>query len=283
MKEFSEKDFLLLAYLEGDLTETEKVKFEDMLANDAALMQEYKLLCHTILPVEEIVYTSKADLKKPVTTQKLALGYLFWSGAVAACLAVLILFYSPTIISTPSNIVKVEKENTHNILTPNLNIDKSAPLAEVNKGAGEIEITKKSKRKESGINPLRKEYIDKVITTKETDVEFFEKQEFTSIPLLAIKEANIPLQLPLSEVKINTNLGIPQYTPIVSPDENYENKGWFARASQQINNKLNKWVSYLEKPKVGIDKKEPIGGRIYWAISVEADKYEWEGRLYTYR
>lgn len=283
MKEFSEKEFLLLAYLEGDLGESDIKKVEAMLAEDAALMDEYRLLTKAVLPVEEVSYANKALLKKDIAPQKVSLGYLVWTGAVAAVLAVLILFYSPTIIPPSSNVVKVEENSTPEIVTPKLNIDKDAALAEVSPKVNEVPATKKNKTVKIKGNPPVKEYVAKTAATKEIDVVLFEKQELNNTPLLAVKEANIPVETTSTEVKINTDLSMPQYTLTVSPDENYENKGWFARTTYQINSKLNTWVSYLQKPKVEIGKKEPIGGRIYWAISVEADKYEWEGRLYTRR
>jgi hypothetical protein len=283
MKEFSEKDFLLLSYLEGDLSESEKAKVEAMLAEDAALMNEYRLLTKTILPAEEVTYTNKSALKKSVAPQKVSLGYLVWTGAVAAVLAVLILLYSPVTKTSTSEIASsnntnetpntgVVKENetvTQAITKEESKINNSTELA--------LETPVKSKAEQSDNK------IEKVIAaTSNPVVEPFEKQEYKDI-LLAAKVADIPsAEMPTEAIKLNKELTMPVYVP-QTPIENYENKGWFARTTRQINNKLNLWGSYLQKPKVEIGKKEPVGGRTYWVISVEADKYEWEGRLYTRR
>ncbi len=282
MKDFSEKEFLLLAYLEGDLSESEIVRVEAMLAEDAALLSEYRLLKKIILPIETLTYSSKASLKKAIVPQKISLGYLIWTGAVAAVLAILILFYSPTIISPSPSIAKIEKRNTAQNITPNHSIDKSKILAKVDKKANKSTAIAKSSEKRGTNKPASIKYIVWATTTKQTNNTPFEKKEW-DIPLLSVKKIKIPIEFPSTEISVNTDLSLPQPTPITLPNKNYENKRWWARTSKQINNKLNTWVSYLQKPKIEINKEKPLGGRTYWAIIVEADKYEWEGKLYTRR
>ena len=67
MKEFSEKELLLLGYLEGDLSDSEREKFEAMMAEDAALMVEYRQLARTKLPAPQVAYANKASLKRTAT------------------------------------------------------------------------------------------------------------------------------------------------------------------------------------------------------------------------
>ncbi len=285
MKEFSEKDFLLLSYLEGDLSESEKIKVEAMLAEDAALMNEYRLLTKTILPAEEVTYTNKAALKKSVMPQKVSLGYLVWTGAVAAVLAVLILLYSPVTKTTSSEIASSKTTNK----TPNTDVVKEneTAIAAITKDEGKINNSKEFALETPDLgNSVVKQRVVKtektIVATENPVVEPFEKQEYVNT-LLVAKAVDIPsVEMPTEVIAINKELTMPVYVP-QTPIENYENKGWFARTTRQINNKLNKWAGYLQKPKVEIGKKEPVGGRTYWVISVEADKYEWEGRLYTRR
>lgn len=272
MKEFDEKELLLLAYLEGDLSKEETNKVEAMLAEDAALMNEYRLLSKTILPAKEVVYANKTNLKKPVPVKKVALGYLFWSGAVAACLAVLILLYTPKVnnsftseVQKESTIEKAEKElanpkNTESSIIENNEIVQSQSASE------EIISIPKA-----------------VTTTTKTDIakqsiEPFKKKNLVASQLNK-KPTNIPnVEMPSSEVVFNTKIEQPTL-PIIN---NTNNKSWVARKTDKINNTLSNWASYLQKPKIDISKKEPtVNGRVYWAITLEADEYAWEGRLYT--
>ncbi len=273
MKEFNEKELLLLAYLEGDLSEKEINKVEAMLAEDEALMTEYRLLSKTILPAKEVTYANKANLRKPEPAKKVALGYLFWSGAVAACLAVLILLYTPKVnspftaeIQNDNNtIARVEKE----LSTPKDiegNIIENSDATQSHPAQKGIAFTAKVSTTIPKVNKV------------EQSVEPFKKINLVATQLNK-KPTNLPsIEAPNSEVIFSTKIEPPTLPTI----DNGANKNWLARKTDIINNTLNNWANYLQKPKIDISKKEPtINGRVYWAITVEADKYEWEGRLYT--
>lgn len=277
MKEFSEKEFLLLAYLEGDLTEAEKTKVEAMLAKDAALMKEYTLLSKTILPANNVIYTSKANLKKPVAAQKVALGYLFWSGAIAACLAVLIVLYTPKTNNNQATALVHETNNP---------VKEQAPVVEPDSDDNSVteDVTAYKNRKNS--KATAQIVIPKTNGNKQAKAEIvtgeepFNKKTFV-VSLLNTKPAVLPsIELPKDDIVFKPN-GTLLTVPTI---DNEINKSWFARKTNKINNTLNTWVKFLEKPQIEISKKEPkTNGRIYWAITLEADEYEWEGRLYTRR
>lgn len=279
MKEFSEKEFLLLSYLEGDLTKAEKEKVEAMLAEDAALMNEYRLLAKTILSQENISYTNKASLKKPVATKTIALSYVFWSGAVAAALAILILFYAPK-ANTTSTKVATNNATSPQSITVDENTDSEIDNASNNIALASPKAEEKIKKAESNngtqVKTNRVEDIQNYIAT--TNEQF--KKETLVATTLAPKAITIDkVEIPKETVVLNTELP----KPLMPTIKQSEGKNWWVRKANKINNTINTWASYLQKPKVEIGKKEPIGGRTYWAITVEAERYEWEGKLYTRR
>lgn len=283
MKEFSEKEWLLLAYLEGDLNPQEKAKVEAMLAEDTALMSEYRLLAKTQLPVEEIKYSAKASLKKAETPKRIPLMYWVTSGAVAAAIAVLVVFNISGF--NKSNGTTAEVEITQEV------IKNSTAVAKVEvqtKAIGGANISEEVKPQVSNtIKPQGSENfsLQKEVPYSEAPAEKeqiqFEKQLY-SAPLLAAKAIEMPnAEIPQHEIVLDTDVEMPSYMPSTPVEE--EQKGWLAKATSKINNKLNHWAGYLQKPKVEIEKEETEGGRAVWVVSLESEKYEWEGRLYTRR
>lgn len=282
MKEFSEKELLLLGYLEGDLSDSEREKFEAMMVEDAALMAEYRQLARTKLPAPQVAYANKASLKRTATppTKKPVLGYILWPAAVAASIALLFWFISPssttdsTLTATGSTQIIVQTpENTRELLpqTNNTVKEREAYLEDnatkENKQAKATEVLQKQSK-----NSFQK-------TTKK---ENSTKQLIISDELLAAKTISIKVTnstIPVVETIVETGIYTP-YTPSASDE-----RGWLARTTHKINNQLGTLVGYVQKPQVDINKKEEAnGGRTYWAITLETEKYEWEGRLlYTRR
>ncbi|MDL5045130.1 hypothetical protein QQ054_03620 [Oscillatoria amoena NRMC-F 0135] len=64
-EELNERELLLLAYLEGDLTGDERAKAEALLAEDIAMMGEYRQLKSTVLiPEIATVYKKQSGFKE---------------------------------------------------------------------------------------------------------------------------------------------------------------------------------------------------------------------------
>lgn len=290
MKEFSEKELLLLGYLEGDLSDSEKAKFEAMMAEDAALMAEYRQLERTKLPMQQITYANKASLKRTATPpqKKPVLGYILWPVAVAASIALLFWFISPnaningeitaantshTTIQTPGTTEK--QPNTTEIVETTKDI-KGETLASTEVEQVVPKTIKAGQRQNAAPKGGSK--------NQSEDVKTFSKQSIKSGELLASKTVSIKTvksTIPIVETVLE--IGNEDYVPYTASA--IDEKGWLARTTHRINNQLGTWVGYVQKPQVDINKKEEAnGGRTYWAITLETEKYEWEGRLlYTHR
>ncbi len=287
MKEFSEKELLLLGYLEGDLSDSEKIKFEAMMAEDAALMVEYRQLERTKLPVQQTMYANKASLKRTTTPpkKKPVLGYILWPVAVAASVALLFWFISPnTNINGEITKVTIQQPTKQTPATtaeeqPNTveTTEKSEETLVASTSAVQAPLQTKKRVQTQGAdgNSESKNEGDKVKSPR--------KQLINSSELLAAKTVSIKIAkstIPIVETILETEEG---YTPYTASE--IDEKGWLVRTTHKINNQLGTWIGYVQKPQVDINKKEEANsGRTYWAITLETEKYEWEGRLlYTRR
>lgn len=277
-EELNERELLLLAYLEGDLTGAEKARAEALLAEDAAMMGEYRQLKNTVLvPETATVYKNKAALKKPVpAAKKVTLRYVLWPTAVAASIVLAVLFYAPQDTVTEGGVATTtatDKPTTANTPVISSAEDKTSTVNE------KIHSEKKAyvaapQPKDNGVK------VDKDIPpVEEVEVETQDvTKELIAATTLQSKGSNTPgiftpkqgeikeLQIPLSDMAVIT----PEPT---------EKRGLFAKVGDKIGN----LVDYLQKPRVNIEKQEDNKGKDYWAITLETEKYEWEGRLFTSR
>lgn len=276
-EELNERELLLLAYLEGDLTGAEKAKAEALLAEDAAMMGEYRQLKSTVLvPETATVYKNRAALKKPVpVAKKVTLRYILWPAAVAASIVLAIMLYVPQNTVTEGGVA----------VTDNKPATTATPITRDTKVAAEVAEEKGQVENQTQIavsqlkNDVPKD--DKVvmpIEIAEVDVQQPTIKELIATTTLQSKGYEIPgvsipepagikeLQIPLSDIVLTT-------------PETTDKKGWFAKVGDRIGN----LVDYLQKPQVNIEKQEDNKGKDYWAITLETEKYEWEGRLFTRR
>lgn len=288
MKEFSEKELLLLAYLEGDLNDADKAKAEALLAADEALQAEYKLLQHTKLPKPTAEYSRKAQLKRPVPVakKKPVLAYILWPTAVAASLALLFVFTqtaensststtaSATIIEAPqlaqqtppaqtnAEINGAPTENTQ----PRANYENKTQAAVANNAATQAVVASTTPQ------PLE------TVKTK-TTINVGELVPSKMVSLAASKQNNVP---PIIEQIVEVDGQFVPYTAAEAEGQTTR-KNWLARTTSNIGNQIGTWVGLVKNPQVDINKKEAEGGRTYWALTLTTETYEWEGVLYTQR
>ncbi|KAB2918856.1 MAG: hypothetical protein F9K23_01570 [Bacteroidetes bacterium] len=274
-EELNERELLLLAYLEGDLTGAEKARAEALLAEDAAMMGEYRQLRNTVLvPETATVYKNKAALKKPVpAAKKVTLRYVLWPAAVAASIVLAVLFYAPQNTVTEGGVAATDNATTANAPVISGTEDKTSIVNEKIHSEKKVYVAI-PQPKDNGVK------VDKGITpVEEVEVETQEvTKELIAATTLQSKGSNTPgiftpkqgeikeLQIPLSDMAF------------IAPDPT-EKRGLFARVGDKIGN----LVDYLQKPRVNIEKQEDNKGKDYWAITLETEKYEWEGRLFTSR
>lgn len=276
-EELNERELLLLAYLEGDLTDEEKAKAEALLAEDIAMMGEYRQLKSTVLvPETATVYKNKAALKKPVpAAKKVTLRYVLWPAAVAASIVLAVLFYAPQNAVTEGGVAATatDKPTTAN-----------APLisgTEGKAGTANEKIQSEKKVYVSVTQPKDNGVKEDKGTPPVDDVEV-ETQDVTkeliAATTLQSKGCEIPGILTPTQGEIK-ELQIPLSDMAFIAPEPTDKKGWFAKVGDKIGN----WVDYLQKPRVNIEKQEDNTGKDYWAITLETEKYEWEGRVFTSR
>lgn len=261
MKEFTENELLLLAYLEGDLEPNEKEGFELLLEDDAQLMAEYKLLQKTKLQPPVVSYSGKEQLKRavvaPIKKEKIILSYLLWPSAIAAGLAILLLWYAPqkqggSLVANVEVQPKIEVKQTPNPALAN-SID--AKIEE----KGEVEIITK-----------------KIITippaiTIEKEKENIQKQLIINPDMLdAIAYTGPAMQNGETEI---IPLSLKPIKTIILVEDNKES--WLVG----IKNKSVNFVSNFQMPKFRIRK--PKGETQYWALTVETDKYEMQAKIFS--
>lgn len=262
MKEFTENELLLLAYLEGDLEPNEKEGFELLLEDDAQLMAEFKLLQKTKLQPPAISYSGKEQLKKavvmPIKKEKILLSYLLWPSAIAAGLALLLLWYAPqkqngSVVANVEVQPKVEVQHPPKTGLANT-------LETKTEKEGEIIITKKI----ITANPTKNQ--------KTENSETLQKPTIENPPMLnAIAYTGLALQ--------NVEMGIAPLS--IKPTEKIEiiekekKEPWLIT----LKNKSLDIVSNIQIPRFRIRKAK--GETEYWALTVETDKYEVQAKLFS--
>lgn len=276
-EELNERELLLLAYLEGDLTGAEKARAEALLAEDAAMMGEYRQLRNTVLvPETATVYKNKAALKKPVpAAKKVTLRYVLWPAAVAASIVLAVLFYAPQNTVTEGGVATTATDKATTANAP-VTSGTGGKTSTVNK---KIHSEKKvyvavpqpknnGVKEDKGITPVEEVEVETQEVTKELIAATTLQSKGSNTPgIFTPKQGEIKeLQIPLSDMAF------------IAPDPT-EKRGLFARVGDKIGN----LVDYLQKPRVNIEKQEDNKGKDYWAITLETEKYEWEGRLFTSR
>lgn len=276
-EELNERELLLLAYLEGDLTGAEKARAEALLAEDAAMMGEYRQLRNTVLvPETATVYKNKAALKKPVpAAKKVTLRYVLWPAAVAASIVLAVLFYAPQNTVTEGGVATTatDKATTANAPVTSGTEDKTSTVNEKIHSEKKVYVAvpqpkNNGVKEDKGITPVEEVEVETQEVTKELIAATTLQSKGSNTPgIFTPKQGEIKeLQIPLSDMAF------------IAPDPT-EKRGLFARVGDKIGN----LVDYLQKPRVNIEKQEDNKGKDYWAITLETEKYEWEGRLFTSR
>ncbi len=275
-EELNERELLLLAYLEGDLTGAEKAKAEALLAEDAAMMGEYRQLKSTVLvPETATVYKNRAALKKPVpVAKKVTLRYILWPAAVAASIVLAIMLYVPQNTVTEGGVAVTDNKpaTTATPITGDTKVN--ADVAE-EKGQVEnpIQIAVSQPK-----NDVPKD--DKVVMPIEiAEVEAQQPVIKELIATTTLQSKGYEIGVSVAEPAEIKELQIPLSDMAFGTPEATDKKGWFAK----VGDRIGSLVDYLQKPQVNIEKQEDNKGKDYWAITLETEKYEWEGRLFTRR
>jgi Tfp pilus assembly protein PilE len=271
MKELNERELLLLAYLEGELSGAKKAQAEAIMAEDMAMQHEYRQLQNTILkPETATVYPYKNKLKRTAAKEKTPLGYIIWPLAIAASFALLILVY------TPNNNNAI---NNGNIAVINNKTENLANTNPTTSSANTIIATPPTQPKTNKQQITETPAHNIETTTPSTPNETTPENVTLNAPVLA----SLPIVLPtvskpatkLATTAMPTLPAMPNY----QKPEPEEKKGWWAKAGD----KMNQLLSYVQKPQLSIEKQENETGKEYWTITLETEKYEVEGRLYTRR
>lgn len=277
-EELNERELLLLAYLEGDLTGDERAKAESLLAEDIAMMGEYRQLKGTVLmPETATVYKNKAALKKPVpAAKKVTLRYVLWPAAVAASIVLAVLFYTPQNTVTEGGVATTtatDKATTAKAPVISGTEDKTSTVNEKIHSEKKVYVAvpqpkDNSVKEDKGTSPVDDIDVETQDVTKELMAATTLQSKGYEIPgiLTPTQDEIKELQIPLSDMAF------------VTPEPT-EKRGLFARVGDKIGN----LVDYLQKPRVNIEKQEDNTGKDYWAITLETEKYEWEGRVFTSR
>lgn len=275
-EELNERELLLLAYLEGDLTGTEKAKAEALLAEDAAMMGEYRQLKSTVLvPETATVYKNKAALKKPVpAAKKVTLRYVLWPAAVAASIVLAVMLYVPKNTVTEGGVATTDKLSTTVAPITNGAGDDANVLAEKSQETGQHQIAVSQPKS----NVPKDDKVAMPIERVEVEAQQPAIKELIATTTLQSKGYEIPGVLIPEPAEIK-ELQIPLSDMALVAPEVEDKKGWFAKVGDRIGN----LVDYIQKPQVNIEKQEDNKGKDYWAITLETEKYEWEGRLFTRR
>jgi hypothetical protein len=273
MIELNERELLLLAYLEGELSGAEKARAEAIMAEDMAMQHEYRQLQNTVLKPEiATVYPNKSKLKRTVAKQKAPLGYILWPLAIAASFALLIVFYQPNAGITNGNSTALNTTANNN--TTNNNTNTTAP--KINETEA---IVSPAQATYATSNPAQLPQVKNDNIQNNINAKITGEKQTMSAPLLAALPVNLPtVEKPALGVANSVSLFLPPIPRYKTPVQE-EKRGWLAKTGQ----KVNQLLGYLQKPQLSIDKQENETGKEYWAITLETEKYEVEGRLYTRR
>ncbi|MFZ5939060.1 MAG: hypothetical protein ACOYXB_00675 [Bacteroidota bacterium] len=84
-------DLFAIAWLEGDLDPEQRKAFEEQLGRSAWMKEQLELIKMTVLVPDQVKYSGKSELKKPVPQSRNII-WLSWLAAAAAVAAVLLVF-----------------------------------------------------------------------------------------------------------------------------------------------------------------------------------------------
>lgn len=260
----SEREKLILAYMEGDLAEAERIELEALLKEDPLLREELAAFEGTRVQADEnIVFGKKELLLKPVPARRIAFRPYIIPSAVAASLILLLgwyfLFNDPVPANDKPSVVKEERSKPLDKPADVVKVPEEKQVAVV--AEEEKEKEKEKKREKEVVSVVDPSQGGKSIYVNRT-APVVREEEKETLRSEITSERLVTIALPAKHAPAFAIEGpepelIPQTLEAFKAPVMPDHKGFsFAETKENIGRKLARIATYLKKPDIDIERNE---------------------------